>query len=217
MQNVKRGGFRIAKQEKTQEQIEYEDATKNLKALTTKLKLSQQGVDTSSISRQDLDRVMALFDKMDAISADVRNKTAEIQKESSVEIQKINQRANEKYTQVSKEIDSLINKMKKVEVTEPVIEQVDLSEEKIEDKNTKEEIINAATARITEKTRKEIINAFEEMEKIRKDVIDSHKEMVNDDTIIHSVEINQRDKLDTGDMIAANPEMTIEEEIIKKE
>lgn len=217
MQNVKRGGFRIAKQEKTQEQIEYEDATKNLKALTTKLKLSQQGVDTSSISRQDLDRVMALFDKMDAISADVRNKTAEIQKESSVEIQKINQRANEKYTQVSKEIDSLINKMKKVEVTEPVIEQVDLSEEKIEDKNTKEEIINAATARITEKTRKEIINAFEEMEKIRKDVIDSHKEMVNDDTIIHSVEINQRDKLDTGDMIAVNPEMTIEEEIIKKE
>ena len=179
MQSQK-GGFRIAKQVKTKEQVEYEDATKNIKVLTAKLRLSQQGVDTSPISRQELDRIMALYDKMDTIAADVRNKTSEIQRDSNTDIQRINQKANEKYSQVSKDIDIIINKMKKDEkvadyvkaeqvetgmeggmegIKEEIKEEImpDISPEKI-----REDIINSFTDRIMQKVRKEVVNVLED-------------------------------------------------------
>jgi len=171
MQNAGKGGFRVARPEKTKEQIEYEEATRNIKVLTTRLRLSQQGIDTSSLSRQELDRIMAIYDKMDAIAADVRNKTSEIQRESNVEIQKANQKANEKYSQVSKDIDAIINKMKKADKTvvdkpvEPVQVQGETKEEikqEISPEKIREDIINSFTDRIMQKVRKEVVSVFED-------------------------------------------------------
>lgn len=165
-----KGGFRIAKTEKTREQIEYDEATKNVKVLTARLRLSQQGIDTSSISRQELDRIIALYDKMDVIAADTRNKTSEIQRDSNTDIQRVNQKANEKYSQASKEIDILINKMKKAEKvtdekTEPETGIETIKEEikpNISPEKMKEDIINSFTDRIMQKVRKEVTNTFEE-------------------------------------------------------
>lgn len=174
---MQRGGFRAARPEKTKEQIEYEEATKNIKMITTKLRLAQQGVDTSAVSRQHLDRVMALFDKMDGVSEDVRNKTAEVQRESNIEIQKINQKANEKYSQISKDIDALINKMKKAdkpadivsgepvgveETKEEIKKDIEEVKEDISPEKIKEDTIGAFADRIMQKVRKEVVNAFED-------------------------------------------------------
>ena len=170
-----KGGFRVAKPEKTKEQIEYDEAAKNVKLLTVRLRLSQQGVDTSSVSRQELDRIVALYDRMDTISADVRNKTSEIQRDSNADIQRINQKANEKYSQVSKDIDIIINKMKNVEkvvdsVKAEQAEQIETGKEDIKEEiipdisqeKIREGIINYFTDRITQKVKKEVISAFED-------------------------------------------------------
>jgi len=158
---------RAARPEKTKEQIEYEEATKNLKVLTTRLRLSQQGIDTSLISRQELDRVMAIYDRMDAIAADVRNRTAEIQKESNIEIQRINQKANEKYSQISKDLQAIIDQMKRVDKT-PAIQQEVVQQEKeevrqqISPEKVKEDVINAFADRIIQKVRKDVVDALED-------------------------------------------------------
>lgn len=110
MQNQKRE-LKV-NQEKTKEQIEYEETAKSMKILTVKLRLSQQGVDTSSISRQELDKVARLYDEMDIISGDSRKMISEIQRDSNVEIQKINQKMNDKLTKISKEIDEVVGSLK---------------------------------------------------------------------------------------------------------
>lgn len=240
MQNQK-GGFRGAKQEKPKEQIEYEEATKNLKVTTTKLRLSQQGIDTSSISRQELDRVMALFDKMDAIAADVRNKTTEIQRESNVEVQKINQKANEKYSQVSKEIDAIVNKMKKADkISEPVVQSImqqDTKEEVMQEirlEKLKEDMTNAFADRIMQKVRREVINAFEDYANatqlkvqttpqvtIGKGIINKEaaKEIalkVGQDMIEKSSEVESGERPDDKDIPVIDSEMKKTEEEITK-
>lgn len=159
----------MAKQEKPKEQIEYEEATKNIKVITAKLRLSQQGVDTSSISRQDIDRVIALYEKMDAIVADVRSKTSEIQRDSEIEIQRINQKANEKYSQASNDIGVVINKMKKAEkptvdkLPEPVhVETKEEVKQEISPEKMKEDMINSLADRVLQKMRKEVVNILED-------------------------------------------------------
>lgn len=172
-------GFRVARPEKTKEQVEYEEATRNIKVLTTRLRLSQQGVDTSSMSRQELDRIMALYDKMDAMAADVRNKTSEIQRESNVEIQRINQKANEKYSQVSKDIDAIINKMKNTEKnTEKVVEHIKAEQTEIGKEETNEEIVQDISP---EKIKEDIINSFADrvVQKMRKEIVNMLEDYAN--------------------------------------
>ncbi len=102
------------------EQQNYEEAQKNLRIMTAKLRLAQQyGIDTSKLSQQKLDRALRFFDEMEKISVDARNKISEIQREGNIEIQKINQRVDEKYSQVSKDIDNFIKSLKE---SQPIID-----------------------------------------------------------------------------------------------
>lgn len=103
------------------EQQEYEEAQKNLRVITAKLRLAQQySIDTTKLSQQRLDKFLRLFDEMEKVSTDARNKTSEIQREGNVEIQKINQKMSEKYNQISKDIDNLAKFIKE---SQPIIEQ----------------------------------------------------------------------------------------------
>lgn len=103
------------------EQQEYEEAQKNLRIITAKLRLVQQyGIDTTKLSQQKLDRFLRLFDEMEKVSADAHNKTSDIQREGNIEIQKVNQKMSEKYTQIAKDIDNLV---KSVKESQPIIEQ----------------------------------------------------------------------------------------------
>lgn len=106
------------------EQQEYEEAQKNVRTIASKLRLAQQyGIDTTKLSQQKLDRFLRLFDEMEKVSADARNKTSEIQREGNVEIQKVNQKASEKYTQIAKDIDSLVKSVKESQHADSATEQ----------------------------------------------------------------------------------------------
>jgi len=101
------------------EQQEYEEAQKNLRVITARLRLAQQySIDTTKLSPQKLDRFLRLFDEMEKVSIDVRNKTSDIQIEGNTEIQKVNQKANEKYTQITKDLDILVKFAKE---SQPII------------------------------------------------------------------------------------------------
>lgn len=108
------------RREPTKSEVEYQEATKNVRIATAKLRLTQYGVDVELLSRQNIDKAMNLFDEMDRISTETRSKISQIQNETNTEIQKINQRASEKYNDASKKIDELVKSLKKPEQTQTV-------------------------------------------------------------------------------------------------
>ena len=96
----------------TKEQIEYEDAKKNFRIATAKARLLSAGIDQSKISQQVLDKTIRIFDDMDKVQQDTQQKTSKIQRDAEVAIQKINQDANQKYVDVQKRHQDLINSLK---------------------------------------------------------------------------------------------------------
>ena len=88
---------------KTRESIEYEKALKNLHELSLKKALSEEGVNTSKVSRQKFDDIRRLVDKQ----VPVRQKYQEIinkaQQESSATITKAQQEASATITKAQQD------------------------------------------------------------------------------------------------------------------
>lgn len=101
----------------TKEQIEYEEAKKNFRIATAKSRLHSGGIDPSKVSQQAIDKVLRIFDDMDYVQQDTQQKTSKIQQESEAKIQKLNQYTNQKFGEIQKKYQDLVNSLKEVTVS----------------------------------------------------------------------------------------------------
>lgn len=111
----------------TKEQIEYEDAKRDFRIATAKARLNSAGIDPSKISQQAIDKVMRIFDDMDHIQQDTQQKTSKLQRDAETSIQKVNQDANQKFNDIQKKYQDLINSLKgdKKEDVSQIYSQID--------------------------------------------------------------------------------------------
>ena len=93
----------------TKDQLEYDDAKKNFRIATTRMRLNSAGIDSSKISQQVTDRALRIFDDMENIQQDTQQKTQKIQHDAEISIQKVNQDANQKFVDTQKRYQDLIN------------------------------------------------------------------------------------------------------------
>lgn len=108
----------------TPEQLEYDELTKKMRIATAKLRISQEGVDVSSISQQNMDKIMRIFDDMEHIQRDVQQKTSKIQQDANIQTQKVNQEAGKKFGDIQKRYQDLIKSLKEGHSQEIKEEQV---------------------------------------------------------------------------------------------
>jgi hypothetical protein len=108
---------RIKVSPQTKEQIEYEEAKKSFRIATAKARLYSGGIDPSKVSQQVVDKVVRIFDDMDYIGQDTQQKTSNVQRDAEAKIQKINQDANQKYGEIQKKYQDLMNSLKEVTVS----------------------------------------------------------------------------------------------------
>jgi hypothetical protein len=103
--------------QQTKEQIEYEEARKNFRLATAKARLHSGGVDPSKVPQQAIDKVMRIFDDMDHVQQDTQQRTSRVQQEAEAKVQKLNQDANQKFGEIQKKYQDLINSLKEVTVS----------------------------------------------------------------------------------------------------
>src|SRR3990167_10354431 len=108
----------------TPEQLEYEELTKKMRLTTAKLRIAQEGVDVSSISQQNMDKIMRIFDDMEYIQRDSQQKTSKIQQDANIQTQKVNQEIGKKFGDIQKRYQDLIKSLKEGHPQEQPPEQV---------------------------------------------------------------------------------------------
>ena len=96
----------------TKEQVDYEEALKNMKYTTAKLRISQEGINTSDISPKILDDVTELFDEMDTIQRDFNVEAQKIQQDAGNKMRILQEGANKKFADAQNMYRELINPMK---------------------------------------------------------------------------------------------------------
>lgn len=144
---------RVAPQ--TKEQIEYEEAKKNFRIATAKTRLYSGGVDPSKVSQQAIDKVLRIFDDMDNVQQDTQQRTSRIQQETEAKIQKLNQDANQKFGEIQKKYQDLMNSLKgdnKEEVVKTDIRvqtdvQAEYAKEEVMER-TREDIVGEITEKL---------------------------------------------------------------------
>lgn len=177
-----RGNFIMNKQSvrmmSTPEQLEYEELTKTMRLATAKLRIAQEGINTSSLSQQKFDMIMRIFDDMEHIQRDVQQKTSKIQQDSNIQIQKVNQDANKKMMDIQKRYQDAIKSLKDFQdshlqgqieekAEEQVVEYVARSGvvEEVREK-TYEEKVNDITDIVLREMRDSVYNKIDEIMKI---------------------------------------------------
>jgi hypothetical protein len=120
----------------TSEQLEYEELTKKMRLTTAKLRIAQEGVNVSSLSQQDMDKIMRIFDEMEHLQRDNQQKTSKIQQDANIQTQKVNQETGKRFGDVQKRYQDLIKSLKEghpqetkeeqvvQDVAQPVVEEV---------------------------------------------------------------------------------------------
>jgi 5-carboxymethyl-2-hydroxymuconate isomerase len=108
----------------TPEQLEYDELTKKMRLATAKLRIAQEGVDVSSISQQNMDKIMRIFDDTEHAQRDVQQKTSKIQQDANIQTQKVNQDAGKKFGDIQKRYQDLIKSLKEGHHQEIKEEQV---------------------------------------------------------------------------------------------
>lgn len=120
----------------TPEQLEYDELTMKIRFATAKLRISQEGVDVSSISQQNIDNIMRIFDDTEHFQRDTQQKISNIQQSASIQIQMINKDADKKFGDIQKRYQDLIKSLKEGHpqeiqeeqvqdaVTQPIVEEI---------------------------------------------------------------------------------------------
>lgn len=96
----------------TKEQVAYEEALKNMRSATARLKISQEGVNIDDISHEKLEIATKLFDEMDIVQRDFNIESQKIQQEINNRMMKLQEDANKKFGDVQKRYRELIGSMK---------------------------------------------------------------------------------------------------------
>ena len=130
----------------TPEQLEYEELTKKMRLSTAKLRIAQEGIDVSSISQQNMDKIMRIFDDMEHIQRDSQQKTSKIQQDANIQTQKINQEIGKKFGDVQKRYQDLIKSLKEGHPQE-------IKEEQEEEQVVQHEVVQPIEEVIVEEVR----------------------------------------------------------------
>lgn len=96
----------------TKEQVEYDEALKNMRRITAILKISQEGIDTNNISQDKLDIATRLFDEMDILQRDFNIEAQKVQQDANNKMRLLQEDGNKKFGDVQNRYRELINSMK---------------------------------------------------------------------------------------------------------
>ncbi len=219
----------------TPEQLEYEELTKKMRIITTKLRIAQEGVDISSMSQQKLDIVMRIFDDMEQVQRDAQRRTSKIQQDANIQTQKINQETGKKFGDVQKKYQDLIKSLKEDHPQEPEQVAQDMVVQPIIEESkekTHEEIVSQITDVVLRSMRDSVYKRVDEIMKtvdmraeitigrgvnasqdITEELVDHTKQMTVESAIIGS-----EDRPDDKDIPTIMPEMVkkSEQEMVKR-
>lgn len=98
---------------KTKEAIEYEEGLKNLHVLSLKKALSEDGIDTSKVTRKKLDEVRRLVNKQEPVRRKHQEIMNKAQQEANAAITKIQQEANATVTKAQQDMQAEIAEIQK--------------------------------------------------------------------------------------------------------
>lgn len=117
----------------TKEQKAYEEAVKNMRYTDAKFKISQEGIDTDDLSREQLDKIVELFDQLSIIQRDFNVEIGKIQQEANNKMLTIQNESNKNFADVQTKYREIIDSIKKGTVSNtPDIANVTLSKEREE-------------------------------------------------------------------------------------
>ena len=97
----------------TKEQIDYEEALKNMKRVSARLKISQEGVDVQKISQDELDNAIKMFDEMEIIQRDFNIEAQKAQQEINNKMKSLQDSANKKFADVQNRYRELMESMRR--------------------------------------------------------------------------------------------------------
>ncbi len=221
----------------TPEQLEYEELTKKMRLTTAKLRIAQEGIDVSSISQQNMDKIMRIFDDMEHIQRDNQQKTSKIQQDANIQTQKLNQETNKKFGDTQKRYQDLIKSLKEghpQEIKEEQIAQEVVAQPIVEEvrEKTHEEKVSEITDIVLRAMRDSVYKRVDEIMKTidtRAEVtigrgVDASQEVIEElvdhtkQMTVESAMISPEDRPDDKDIPTITPEMMkmTEEEIAKK-
>lgn len=194
----------------TTEQLEYDELTRKIRIATAKLRISQEGVDISSISQQNIDNIMRIFDDMEHFQRDTQQKISNIQQSANIQIQKINQDADKKFGDVQKRYQDLIKSLKEGHPQEIREEQVQHA------------VVQPIVEEVREKTREEKVSEITDtvLRAMRDTVYKRIDEIMN--TVDTRAEITVGGGIDAsenviGELVDHTKQMTVESAIIGAE
>lgn len=124
----------------TREEIEYEKGVRTLDILRAKKLLSEEGIDTSKISRKKLDEIARLYSQDRYVRQKYQDIINKAQEDLSVTIHKAREDLDEETPKISTKIED-ITKSIKIEqgIIKPATEAVPEQEEVAAKEETKEE------------------------------------------------------------------------------
>jgi hypothetical protein len=102
----------------TKEQEDYEEALKNMRYVTARLKISQEGINTNDISQENLESATKVFEEMDVIQRDFNIEAQKIQQDVNNRMRILQEGANKKFGEVQNRYRTLINSMKGIDTVD---------------------------------------------------------------------------------------------------
>lgn len=96
----------------TKEQIDYDEAIKNMKYVSAKLRISQEGIDTKNVSQEELETVTKLFDEMEMIQRNFNILAQKIQQDFNNKMREFQEDTSRRLTHVNGRYRGLITSMK---------------------------------------------------------------------------------------------------------
>lgn len=211
----------------TPEQLEYDELTRKMRLTTAKLRITQEGVDISSISQQNMDKIMRIFDDMEHIQRDNQQKTSKIQQDANIQTQKLNQETGKKFGDVQKKYQDLMKSLKEGHPQEQLPEQIAqdvVAQPIVEDvrEKTHEEKVSEITDVVLRAMRDSVYKRVDEIMKtvdIRAEVtigrgVNASQEVIEElvdhtkQMTVESAMIGPEDMPDNKDIPTITPEMT---------
>lgn len=111
---------------RTKEAIEYEKGLKNLHELSLKKAMSEDGIDTSKVTRKKLDEVRRLVDKQEPVRRKHQETINKAQQEANAAITKIQQDVNATVTKAQQDMQAEIAEIQKE--VEEVIKSIQIEQ-----------------------------------------------------------------------------------------
>jgi preprotein translocase subunit SecD len=134
----------------TPEKIEYEETVKKMRIVTARMRIAQEGVDTSSIPQQKMDSILRIFNEMEQIHRDVQQKKSKIQQDANISMQQVDQDANERYTNIQKKYQDIILSLKNIYPQEEQPKEVAVSDSRENLEEVREKTHDEKVSEMTE-------------------------------------------------------------------